>query len=92
MDLWEQVKDYQEHVKKSLQELREGRATFLVNFGHNGRIARGVISDTDSIMSMIVSVHEYYNPKEKIKKMHCNECGSVTETDYHSCRVCGESL
>lgn len=27
-----------------------------------------------------------------IPQIQCQECGAMTEIDYHSCRVCGEAI
>ena len=92
MELWEKVKKYQKDSEDKLQEFAEGKATFLINFGEGGRVIPDLISKQDTLVNMIVKVFGYYNPDKKTDKAkHCNNCGSLTQSDYHSCPVCGVS-
>ena len=61
MKIWEIVKQLEEEKSTDLSELKEGKATMIVNFGEDGRVVKGLIKHTDSMTAMIVKVFEYYN-------------------------------
>ena len=61
MKIWEIVKQLEEEKSTDLSELKEGKATMIVNFGENGRTWKGLIDHTDSLTAMIIKVFRYYS-------------------------------
>ena len=67
--LWVMVKEIEESKSIIEQEYSEAKTTMIGNFGNNGWNTQGLISHTDSLVTMILKVFNHYDDKLKgVKK------------------------
>jgi hypothetical protein len=64
--LWARVKELEESyastadLEKQDNELKEFRATCIVNFGDTGRTQPGLVKESQSATQMFISIFEHY--------------------------------
>ena len=61
MKVWEIVKDLEESKSDALKELGEAKATMIINYGDEGRTIAGLVNNSDSLITMMLKVLEYYH-------------------------------
>lgn len=60
MKIWQIVKDFEESKSDIQKELGEAKATMIINYGDEGRTVKGLVSNTDSLITMILKVLTHY--------------------------------
>lgn len=60
-EIWEIVRELQQHQDDTEVELGEIRATLIVNFGEEGKYEKNIVHHKDKTISMLMKVLDYFH-------------------------------